>query len=273
MQFIKNVFKVCLLAVISLVLLPQLSHASDNSNNGISTSFRDDTTIIDSNYVDETYLFFTGFGFSNAASYAYVGGVTTLEAGKSFSDDGVLFRASAAVVDYDYRTGPAASEFKIDGDANVAEMMIGYQKHFDKTGFIPVGRATVYVGPEFHNQHLSSADDGNRVQGSEFGLKTQAEIVFNLTDTISTSALSNYSTNFQTYFASVKPAYATHDLLIGPEVIVSGNESFDEQKMGVYVSDIDIYGPVKARIASGYGRAARSDDSSYYIDFGLSLRY
>ncbi len=205
---------------------------------------------------------FTGVSFTEDSYYSYLGGVTALNG--DLHRDGVLLRASGAWGEYSYsRTGNT----DVDGDITAGDLMIGYH------AFMGKNCATLFVGGDYQNHDLSPNDTLNRVNGSELGLKAQAEVSLSVTDNVGLDLIGSYSGAYNTYWSRAQLGYNLGNVTVGPEVAALGSESYDQQRYGVFVKDIAI-GSAKLGASAGYVNSERrAADDGAYGEVGLSFAF
>lgn len=205
-------------------------------------------------------LYWGGTSFTEDSSYYYLGGVYALNG--TLKQDGWLGRIGLGYGEYEYNTAAVAG-LGVDGDVRNASVMFGYQKHINSTRF------TGYLGGDYSDHDLSPNDPGNSTQGSETGVKVQAEMRHNFDDNNTFSISGNYSTAYDNYYGRT---FFTTDLAgfkIGPEASVLGSESFDQRRAGLYVSTGEHL-PVVLNFQAGQAWTSRRGDDSPYFGIGFS---
>jgi len=210
----------------------------------------------------ESTLAFTGFSVSPDSWYTHVGATTAIN--HDIYKDGFLLRGSVGGGEYDYN---AAS--KINGDVVATDLMVGYQHYFTTSLSSKSSRMTGYIGGDYQNHDLSPNDPAARVNGSEFGLKGQAELVLNLSDKIVADLVGNYSNAFDTYWSRSRLSYDFGPVAIGPEATFMGSKSFDQQRFGAF-ANIPLVKNVVGSIGGGYSDAKRRGEDGGYADISIS---
>jgi hypothetical protein len=82
-----------------------------------------------------------------------------------------------------------------------------------------------------------------------------------------------YSTAFNSYYSMANFGYILQDdLSFGPEIIAMGNESFDQQRYGIYLSGLDL-GIAKMKISAGHAPEGRKSKQSAYGSITLSKNF
>lgn len=206
------------------------------------------------------------FGGVNAKEdvwYAYLGGVHALNG--DLDTDGWLIRAMIGGGEVDYQAGGAVGN--VDSDIFDADLMVGY--HI----FEGRNRYTGYIGANYRDNDLSPNDPGNSTSGDEFGAKIQLEANSWMGDMWNLDAIGSYSTAYDTYWARARFGYAwSGNLLIGPEGVVSGDDEYDEQRIGVFVSGMQL-GAIDVSASVGYADTSRGGDDSIYGGIEFSTRF
>lgn len=170
-----------------------------------------------------TALFF-GFDIGPSAESIYAGGITAVNG--DFAKEGVLLRALGVYAWYDYD----ATVGEVDGDLALGDLMIGYQI------LRPGLRAAAYVGVEYQDHSLSPFDPNNSVVGSETGFKVATDVTLGGGDPVFLNVLANYSTAFDSYWSRARVGIDLGKVTIGPEAILQGNEAYDAQRAGAFIS-------------------------------------
>ena len=114
--------------------------------------------------------------------------------------------------------------------------------------------ANLLLGVNAINHMLSAIDPSNSVQGTAFGLKVRADAWINPTPQTLLYGEAEYSTAFRTYFAKAKFGYDVaqpQQVFIGPMVAASGNERYDQWRVGAHVTQLKI-GKINMDFSAGY---------------------
>ena len=87
--------------------------------------------------------------------------------------------------------------------------------------------------------------------------------------------IGSYSGANDTYWARARFGYALSSVNIGPEIITSGNDSYDETRYGAFAQWDS--GNIGFTLSGGYydseGDRSRSDEDGGYIAAGLSFGF
>ena len=205
---------------------------------------------------------FTGVSAKEDSWYAYLGAVHALNG--DINAEGWLVRGFIGAGETDYRAGVLGT---IDSDIFDADLMVGYQI------FEGRNRYTGYIGANYHDNDLSPNDPGNSTRGDEIGAKIQLEADSWIGDLWNVGAIVSYSTANDAYWARARLGYDWGGgWLIGPEGVLSGDDEYDEQRIGAFISGIPV-GPLNASLAVGYADTSRGGDDSIYGSLGLSMQF
>lgn len=225
-------------------------------------------------YAATSTAVFSGYDIAEDAFSSYGGFVTALN--RDLGKDGFLVRGVGVYVSYEYGTlGPGAVPRTIDGDAIIADVMLGYQ-------FLSPGlRVAMFIGGEYQDHDLDPNDTANRVRGSEGGFKVAGELGTDRSTPLYLNVLGTYSTAFDSYWARGRIGWQKGGFAIGPEGGVSGNESYDAQRVGGFLKfDLPLFSrTTEVSLSAGYqflsdngGGSASGGEGAYgTIGFGFSF--
>jgi hypothetical protein len=151
---------------------------------------------------------------------------------------------------------------KFDGDDSYGAALIGYQ--FRRQLLF----LKVFAGIEAEDQHIVPHDPNNSVQGSEVGLKLQAESWLDYSPRTSFSLDASYGTAFQEYWTLARTGYRlTPRLSLGIEGGALGNEEYDAGRAGgftrIYFRNTAI------TVSGGFTGNYLEDDPSGYVSVGV----
>jgi hypothetical protein len=143
--------------------------------------------------------------------------------GKGLYEKGLRLRAVGSFGRYHYDgtllTDGVDVPTHFNGEAAFAAALVGYQ-------FMP-GAVIVklFAGIEAEDQRITPRDPNNSVQGSEIGLRLQAETWFDISPRLFLSADAAYGTAFQEYCSLARLGYRLRPRLsLGIEGGALGNE-------------------------------------------------
>jgi hypothetical protein len=177
-------------------------------------------------YVDDAphAELFTGIDASDNSVGGYVGAGYAF--GKGLYESGWRLRAVGAFGNYHYDGSLPVQGVQVptnfNGDDSYGAALIGYQLRRQSL-FLKF-----FAGVEAEDQHIVPHDPNNSVQGSEVGLKLQAESWFDYSPRSFFSLDASYGTAFQEYWTLARAGYrVTPRLALGIEGGALGNEEYD----------------------------------------------
>lgn len=206
-----------------------------------------------------------GFDVSPDAYFIDAGGSVPLD--RDTSGNGWGLRANAGYGQYSY-SRPGSN---IDVDTTRESILLGYRKLF---GGPNKGYMVGSLGGDYQNHSLNKTDTLNPVRGDKFGVMGQLFMGMRLDDKTFVDASGSYSTAFDTYGSDFRFGYNLAHCSIGPEVSFSGNEAFDQQRIGGFIGDIVIADNVIATGGAGFSRTNRLiDEDGAYGDIMLIFQF
>lgn len=202
--------------------------------------------------------------------YLYLGAVTAIGGQNDIeTESGWLLRGDVGYGEYDYNTIlPGPTNAVIDGDIVSVDAMIGY-RHFFNTG---ANHITVYAGGELQNHDQSPRDLANTVEGSEFGGKASIELNVTPIEDIVVNTIGIYSSAFSSYWARGFVGYDMTSVTVGPEVRFLGNDEFNQRRLGLTFTDIDL-GITSLTVSGGYANTSGNGDDGAYGTLGFSSKF
>src|SRR5262245_11256907 len=165
-------------------------------------------------------VLFSGIDGGEGARYMYGGVVVALNG--DLTRDGFVVRAYGSRVDYDLDPG--------NGVGWQGDLMLGYK--FARGALW----GTVFAGVDYQNHRLSPHNPDENVRGTEIGFKVGADLSTPYGSQFYAALSANYSTAFDTYWARVRFGHHRGNFTFGPEGIVMGNEGFDAQRLGGFLT-------------------------------------
>lgn len=149
-----------------------------------------------------------------------------------------------------------------DGEDSYGAALIGYQLRRQSLF------AKFFAGREAEDQHIVPHDPNNAVQGSELGLKLQAETWLDYSPRTFFSLDASYGTAFQEYWTLARAGYrVTPRLSLGIEGGPLGNEEYDAGRGGgftrIYFRNTEI------TVSGGFTGNYLEDEPSGYISVGV----
>jgi hypothetical protein len=183
-----------------------------------------------------------------------------------YQDQGFRLRAVGAFGRYHYQGSLPLDGSDVpttfDGQDAFAAALIGYE-------YRP-GRLILklFAGIEAEDQHIVPHDPNNSVQGSELGLRLQAESWLDLSTRTFLSADAAYGTAFQEYWSLVRLGYRLGPRFsLGLEGGALGNEEYDAGRGGGFARV--NFRDMEVTLSSGYTGNYLEDDPSFYVALGL----
>lgn len=195
----------------------------------------------------QAWVLFSGFDVAKDADYAFTGIIYSFN--RDIGSDGFVLRVYGSHVDYEYDTTGVPGG-RVDGDGWQGDVMVGYK----------VSRGNIwaagYIGVDYQDHDLTPSDPTNSVSGSEVGFKVAADIATLREGTPVYFSLSGqYSTAFDSYWARARVGLNRERFTFGPEGIVLGNDEFDAQRLGAFVTfDLNLSPrmPIEVTLSGGY---------------------
>lgn len=187
-----------------------------------------------------TVVWFGG-EIGESANVGFAGLVRALNG--DLDTNGILFRISGAFADVEYTS--AGTQF--DLDAFSGDLSVGYQAVTE--GF----RASLFTGVDIQDNDVSPNDPNNSTTGTEVGFKVQGEFTANASRAF-VNFIGNYSTANNSYYTRARLGLNIgKGIAIGPEGSLLGNDEFDGNKIGGFISGIPL-GPLSLSANAGYSQ-------------------
>ena len=207
------------------------------------------------------------FGASTAENSNFFYGGAVFSPFQYIGHDGFILRTAVSSGTYEY---DQTATTQIKGDSTSFEGMVGYQL-FDFSIF---KRVTAYLGFDHQNHKLNAIDVLNKVQGEKSGAKGIVEFDYALTDTLDLSFATSYSSVYDSYWTQTKIIIPSeYGFSFGPQIIASGSESYDNQRLGLFIGDIKINDRLTIGAAAGFSNASRRGDNSAFASIGGSFPF
>lgn len=209
-------------------------------------------------------ILFGGWDVREKTDYPYVGVI------HHFSGDllssGFLVRALVYQADYEYDSAAVAGG-EVDGRATGGDLMIGYQKVYETYS------ARGYIGLDYEDHDLSPNNVFDSNRGSDTGVKVQVELETDYALPKYGSLIASYGTAKDRYWARLRGGYDFSGYVVGPEVLLTGDDEYDESRIGVFVTLRKIL-PVSLTVSAGYSDSDDNrGDSSGYFTFEISRTF
>lgn len=208
-------------------------------------------------------ILFTGTDNREDADYYYIGLIHHFSG--NILSDGFMVRAMGSYADYEYNRGSFLGD--TDGDATNFDVMLGYQKvmeHFS---------ARAFVGFEYEDHDLSPNNSFDDNRGTHLGVKVQGELETDFASPAYGSLLTSYGSANGRYYTRLRGGYEFSGFVIGPEVSFLGDQEYNEQRYGAFITARRFI-PVMFSLSAGYADPdSFRGDSSYYFAFGASFTF
>lgn len=191
-----------------------------------------------SNKPVSTAVFF-GFDIGPNTESIYGGAITAVNG--DFAKDGILLRGVGVYSWYNYD----ATVGGVDGDLRFGDAMVGYQI------LRPGLRLAAFAGVEYQDHRLSPFDPTNPVVGTDVGFKIFGDVTLGGGEPVFLNVLGGYSTAFDSYWGRARLGFDLGRVTIGPEAILGGNESYDAQRVGAFLSVLIPETPLEITFSGG----------------------
>ena len=163
---------------------------------------------------------FLGYDGVSGANFFVAGMMIALDGDQS--RDGWVVRSEASRVDYDLDPG--------DGRGYQADALPGYR-------FVgSQGSGGIYAGVDWQNYRLKPDDPTEEVRGTQWGFKVAADVETSGDLPYYFGLDGSYSTAFATYWVRGRAGLNRNGMTFGPEAIAMGDEGFDAQRLGGFVT-------------------------------------
>lgn len=196
----------------------------------------------------------TGFESAKNNGYYYVGFLNALEGSRL--GNGFVQRFWADYLTYQYYNGSSDINAKAPGLA----YSLGYQKSTETYSW------GAYLGLQGRNTNLTPDDPGNDSRGNRGSVVVALDGRQKLHDHLAIELMGNYAPNTG-YWSRARIPIGSN-IKTGPEYSIQGNPSYQNQKIGWFVSDVDLGSGFKTGAKVGYSKNYGLGGSPY---FGLDL--
>jgi hypothetical protein len=168
-----------------------------------------------------TTMVFGGATATPTSAFGYIGGVYGV--GADLWSDGYRVRVQAGAGTYEHEITGARNK---DIPFASAELMAGYSRGFGEarlSGFLG-------VHVESHNNKNPGAD----IDGTDIGIKGQAELWLPLSDKTHIVASGSISSVHTSYYATARAMRRINErFAIGPEAVAMGSRHYDQIRLGL----------------------------------------
>ncbi len=161
--------------------------------------------------------------------------ITALNKDRDLDKDGWLFRVEGLIDGYTYSGGLDRAQAQINGTEWQGAAFVGYQIVRDEITY------SGFAGVDVPSIILSPNDPTNPARGTQVGFKVKGEVETDLEKTWYLDITADYSTAFQTYDSRLRPGWkfgqgkTEYQTVVGPEASFLGDETFDGQRLGLFV--------------------------------------
>jgi hypothetical protein len=211
--------------------------------------------------------FFLGANVREDAWYSYVGADYALNGDKETS--GFITQAFVGYGEYSYDTLLGG----VDGEVSEVDLGVGYQ------WVLPSYRVSLLAAVNFVDHDLTGNPidlANNSVNGDEVGFKPKLDIWNRDTSSFIYGGTFTYSTAYDTYWNRAMFATRVGSVYLGPEVIVQGNEEYEEVRAGLALTGLQL-GIVNLGGSVGYSWAdpdqGSSDQEGIYSSIHMSINF
>ena len=167
---------------------------------------------------------------------------------------------------YEYKN-PGVAGGRVDADLVALDASIGYQV------FIDYLRLSGYIGIAYEDNDLSPNDPGNSTRNGEVGVKLQGEVASVGLAPWSWAAMASYGSANNSYWARLRIGHNFDQFTIGPEGLLMGNDEYDGQRIGAFVT-LPRIGVFSLSLSGGYADVdGTQGDSSAYGAIDMSTSF
>jgi len=215
---------------------------------------------------DATVILFSGRDIWRNGAFAY-GGFLTAPGG--FDDDGLMLKVLFSAGAYRYKAGDLGGG-QIIGIEGAAQVLPGFR--IKRHGV----EAKIFFGLDAERHKLSSDDPGNRLQGTDLGVRFAAEFWTEptpktmLAADVSLSSIATSNSARLAYGWRVFKDRFEDGFYVGPEVQYFGADGYRHLRLGLHLTELNSEN-YEWSAAVGY---ARDSDgfASPYVRIGFNVR-
>jgi hypothetical protein len=216
--------------VLSLILLGSNAYAAGPGDNPAPQPNSDETSIVEKPSKPDTDFvsIYSGFEGVKDANSFYGGFDMALNG--DLSRRGFVLSGYGAFGNYTYRnqTVPGGT---VDGDLTEFSGLIGYQVYAGSVSLL------ASAGVDWQNNDLSPPDPANPVSGSETNFVASGTVERRASDKpLYLKLFGSYTINNNSYWAKGRIGYNFGKVVIGPEGAFYGNENFNSQRAGAFIT-------------------------------------
>lgn len=185
---------------------------------------------------------FAGFDGRDRTYYPYAGLIHHFNG--DVLADGFLGRVFGYYSQYSYHT-TGVSTGQVDAHAAAFDVMGGYQKVLDDVTL------RGFLGLEYEDDHLSPNNPFDTNRGSDVGVKVQGELETNFNSPYYGSLIASFGSAKDRYWTRGRAGYDFESVIVGPEILFTGDQEHDEQRGGAFVTLKDL-GPIWVSLSTGF---------------------
>jgi hypothetical protein len=147
----------------------------------------------------------------------------------------------------------------VTGNQAGGSLMLGYEWIVSKT------KVGVYGGLDAINNRLDKFDPNNETGGTTFGFRAGLDFYSNPTASTMAAGTFTFTTANSGYYMRLRGGVAVYEqIFLGPETLVIGDSFFNQWRLGVQLSGIQL-GPVQFGVSGGYVNDSSRGAGAYGI--------
>lgn len=204
-------------------------------------------------------------GFDATAHAQFVNASLVYAFNRDLHAQGWRVRAAAGRGQYDYDASISGGTVPVDGEARLAEVLLGYQ--WRRGALFLKG----YVGASYADHELKPGDPNNAVDGSKAGFKAAVEIWRDLGSRAWLSADASYATAFEDYWSQLRVGRRIGGGSIGLEGGAMGNAEYDAGRAGGFYRF--GLGAFEVTASAGVGGDYVEQDLSGYLSLNIGRKF
>jgi hypothetical protein len=215
---------------------------------------------------DSTVILFSGRDLWRNGAFAY-GGFITAPGG--FDDDGLMLKVLMSGGVYRYNADDLAGE-RVIGAEGTVQILPGFR--IKRHGV----EAKIFFGPDIERHKLWPDDPGNRLQGTDIGIRFAAEFWTEptpktmLAASMSLTSIATGNAARLAYGWRVGEDMFEDGFFVGPEVQYFGADGYKHLRLGLHITDLKAE---NYEWSAAIGLARDSDGvAGPYVRVGFSVR-
>jgi hypothetical protein len=246
-------------AILSIVLFGSNAHAAGPGDNPAGLPNPNETTVEEKPSKPDFVSVYSGFEGVKDANLFYGGFDIALNG--DLSRRGFVFSGYGAVGNYTYQK-PTVPGGSVDGDLTELSALLGYQVFAGSVSFL------ASAGVDWQNNDLSPPDPANPVSGSTTNFVTGGAIERRRWDKpLYFKLFGSYTINNNSYWAKGRIGYNFGKVIIGPEGAWYGNENFNSQRAGAFITLPLLWG-LSLDLGGGFNFVANKE---FFSTIGSSI--